>query len=104
MKTGRYICILAIILFMTIFTIAEGTRTIKIGYEIPLKEKELVNLLEENKNLKYKLDKSKTLEMISQKVNELQLGLVMTDDEGYIIIVNEACEKMNGNPHGKRET
>ena len=104
MKASRYICVLAIILFMTILMIAEGTRTIKIGYEIPLREKELVNLIEENKNLKYILEKSKNLEMISQKVNELQLGLVMTDDEGYIIIVNEACEKMHGKPHGKIET
>lgn len=101
MKAWRYICILCIVLVMTIFTIAEGTRTIKIGYKTAEMEKELKNLVEENKNLEYKLDQMKTLDMISQRVEELKLDLVITNDKGYIILVNKAYEKGKKKPYGR---
>ncbi len=101
MKAWRYIGILSIVLIMTIFTIAEGTRTIKVGYNIAEMEVELKDLVEENKNLKYKLNQSKTFEKISQRVENLRLGLVITDDEGSFILVNEAFKKRKRKPFGK---
>ncbi|MDR4505359.1 MAG: hypothetical protein MRK01_11300 [Candidatus Scalindua sp.] len=101
MKAWRYLCILSIVLIMTIFTIAEGTRTIKIGYKTAEMEKKLKDLVEENKNLEYKLNQSKTFETISQRVEELKLGLVITNDRGYIILVNKVYEKGRKRPYGK---
>ncbi|GJQ57300.1 MAG: hypothetical protein D8M57_18100 [Candidatus Scalindua sp. AMX11] len=101
MKVSRYICILAIVLIMTIFTIAEGTRTIKIGYNIAEMEKELKGLVEENKSLEYRLNQSKTLERISKRVEDLELGLVITNDNGYIILVNKAYGRVKKIPYGK---
>jgi hypothetical protein len=86
---------------MTIFTIAEGTRAIKIGYNIAEMEKELKDLVEENKSLEFKLNQSKTLEMISKKVEELELGLVITNDNGYMILVNKAYGRVKRKPYGK---
>ncbi|ODS33410.1 MAG: Cell division protein FtsL [Candidatus Scalindua rubra] len=51
MKVYRYVCILVVILVMTIFTISEDSRVIKIGYEITEMEKELKKLSEENKKV-----------------------------------------------------
>ncbi|MCP5005694.1 MAG: hypothetical protein GY941_17425 [Planctomycetes bacterium] len=101
MKAWRYTSVLVIVLVMMIFTIAEGTRTIKIGYNIAEMEEELKGLLEENKSLEYKLSQSKTLETISQKVEELQLDLEITDTNDYIILVNEPYENRKRKSYGK---
>lgn len=45
MKVYRYVCILVVILVMTIFTISEDSRVIKIGYEITEMEKELKKII-----------------------------------------------------------
>ncbi len=88
---------------MTIFTIAEGTRTIKIGYSIAEMEEKLEKLIEEDKKLEYKLGKLKTLKKISLRVKEMKLGLFIPDDKKDTILVKEPYEHVNKNSYGKIE-
>ncbi len=104
MKVYRYICVLVVILVMTIFTISEDSRVIKIGYEITEMEKELKKLSEENKKLALKSDKLKTYDKISLKVKDMKLDLIISDGYKDITIVKKPQEQPNKNLHGKIET
>lgn len=104
MKVYRYVCILVVILVMTIFTISEDSRVIKIGYEITEMEKELKKLSEENKKLALKSDKLKTYDKISLKVKDMKLNLIISDGYKDITIVKTPQEQPNKNLHGKIET
>jgi hypothetical protein len=101
MKICRYVCMHLIILIMTIFTISESSRTIKIGYNIAKMEKELKILSEENKKLEYKSGKLKVHEMVSLRVKDMKLNLVVPAKGKDIILVKKPQEHMNKNPHGK---
>ncbi len=101
MRVCRYICILLIILIMTIFTISESSRTVKIGYNIARMEKELKKLSEKNKKLEYKSGRLKVPEKISLRVKDMKLNLIIPDKGKDIILVKKPHEHVNKNPHGK---
>jgi cell division protein FtsL len=101
MKICRYICMHLIILIMTIFTISESSRTIKIGYNIARMEKELKKLSEENKKLEYKSDRLKVHEKVSLRVKDMKLNLIIPDEGKDIILVEKVREFKNKNPYGK---
>ncbi len=101
MRVSRYICVLLIILIMTIFTITESSRTINIGYNIARMEQELRKLSEENKKLEYKSGKLKVREMVSLRVKDMKLNLIIPDKDKDIILVKKPQEHMDKNPHGK---
>ena len=87
MSICRYTCVLLIILVMTIFTMSESSRTIKVGYDIAKMEQELKKLSEENQKLVYKSDRLRTFNQISLKVKNMKLGLVLPDDNEKIKVV-----------------
>ncbi len=101
MKVCRYICVLLTILIMTIFTISESSRVIRIGYNIARMEKELEKLSEENKKLEYKSSRLKVFEKVSLRVKDMRLNLIIPDKGKDIILVKKPHEYMNQNPHGK---
>jgi hypothetical protein len=89
---------------MTIFTISESSRTIKIGYNIAKMEKELIKLSEENKKLEYKSGKLKVREKVALRVRDMKLNLVIPDkgDKGKdIMLVKKPHGHMHKNPHGR---
>ncbi len=86
---------------MTIFTISESSRTVKIGYNIARMEKELKKLSEKNKKLEYKSGRLKVPEKISLRVKDMKLNLIIPDKEKDIILVKKPHEHMNKDPHGK---
>ncbi len=102
MKVCRYVCVLVIILIMAIFTMSEGSREIKIGYNIMKMENELVRLSEENKKLKFKSVKLRKPEKISMKVKDMDLGLSIKEDED-IAVVKESYKYLNKKLLGKVE-
>ncbi len=81
MKVCRYGCILVVILIMAIFTMAESSRKIQIGYDITRLENELVKLSEESKKLKFKSCMLKKPDKILSKVRDMNLGLSVQEDE-----------------------
>ncbi len=102
MKVCRYVCVLVIILIMAIFTMSEGSREIKIGYNIMKMENELARLSEENKKLKFKSVKLRKPEKISMKVKDMDLGLSIKEDED-IAVVKESYKYLNKKLLGKVE-
>ena len=91
---------------MTLFTISESSRTIKIGYNISRMEKELKKLPEETKKLKYKLGKLKTLKIISLKVKDMKLNLIIPNNSENgrdIAIVKKPHKHLDKNPHEEIE-
>ncbi len=81
MKVCRYVCVLIVILIMSIFTMSEGSRKIKIGYDIMKMESEIAGLTEERKKLILKSDKLKKPKKISMKVADMDLGLIIREVE-----------------------
>jgi cell division protein FtsL len=102
MKVCRYGCILLVILIMAIFTMAEGSRKIQIGYDITRMENELVRLSEERKKLKFKSDKLRKQDKISMKVKDMKLNLSIQEDED-IAIVKKPPERLEKEPGNKIE-
>ncbi len=85
MKVSRYGCILIVILIMAIFTMAEGSRKIQIGYDITRMENELVRLSEEGKRLKFKSKNLKKQDKISMKVKDMGLDLGIQEEEDIAV-------------------
>ena len=102
MKICRYVCVLIIILIMAIFTMSEGSRKIKIGYDIMEMENELAMLSEEGKRLKFESGRLRKQEKISMKVNDMELGLSIKEDED-IAVVKKDHKRMNKKLLGKIE-
>jgi len=102
MKVCRYSCILVVILIMAIFTMAEGTKKIQIGYDITRMEDELVRLSEERKKLKFKSDKLRKQDKISMKVKDMKLNLSVQKDEG-VAVVKKSPEHLEKEPGNKIE-
>jgi len=94
MRIYRYGCILVVLLVMAIFTMSEGSRIIKIGYDVTKMEDELARLSEESKKLRFKSDKLKKPEMISLKVKDMKLDLIVQEEES-IAIAKESHKKLN---------
>jgi cell division protein FtsL len=102
MRICRYGCILVVLLVMAIFTMSEGSRIIKIGYDVTKMEDELARLSEESKKLRFKSDKLKKPEMISLKVKDMKLDLIVQEEES-IAIAKESHKKLNKRLPGKIE-
>ncbi len=102
MNVCRYGCVLVVILIMAIFTMAEGSRKIQIGYDITRMENELVRLSEECKRLKFKSDKLRKQDKISMKVKDMKLNLSIQEDED-IAIVKKSPELLEKEPGNKIE-
>jgi cell division protein FtsL len=102
MRIYRYGCILVVLLVMAIFTMSEGSRIIKIGYDVTKMEDELARLSEESKKLRFKSDKLKKPEMISLKVKGMKLDLIVQEEES-IAIAKESHKKLNKRLPGKIE-
>ncbi len=102
MKVCRYGCILVVLLVMAIFTMSEGSRIIKIGYDVTKMENELARLSEESKKLRFKSDKLKRPEMITLKVKDMKLDLIAQEEES-ISIAKESHKKLNKRLPGKIE-
>ncbi len=102
MKVCRYGCILVVLLVMAIFTMSEGSRIIKIGYDVTKMENELARLSEESKKLRFKSDKLKRPEMISLKVKGMKLDLIVQEEES-VSIVRKSHKKLNKRLPGKIE-
>ncbi|MHC4267967.1 MAG: hypothetical protein ACYSTS_05835 [Planctomycetota bacterium] len=102
MKVCRYVCVLVIILIMAIFTMSEGSRKIKIGYDIMRMENELARLSEESKKLRFKSGKLRKPEKISMKVKDMDLGLSIKEDED-IAVVKKFHKNLNKKLFGKIE-
>ncbi len=81
---------------------SEGSRIIKIGYDVTKMEDELARLSEESKKLRFKSEKLKRLEMISLKVKDMKLDLIVQEDES-IAIAKESHKKLNKRLPGKIE-
>ncbi|MCP4252290.1 MAG: hypothetical protein GY775_02580 [Candidatus Scalindua sp.] len=103
MKVCRYCCVLVVILIMAIFTMAEGSRKIQIGYDITRMENELVRLSEESKRLKFKSGKLKKSDKISMKVRDMKLDLSVQEDED-IAVARESHKHLDKARGNKRET
>jgi cell division protein FtsL len=102
MTVCRYGCILVVLLVMAIFTMSEGSRIIKIGYDVTKMENELAKLSEEGKKLRFKSDKLKRPEMISLKVKGMKLDLIVQEEES-IAIVKKSHKSLNKSLSGKVE-
>jgi len=102
MKVCRYGFILVVLVVMAIFTMSEGSRIIKIGYDVTKMENELSRLSEECKKLRFKSDKLKSPEMISLKVKGMKLDLIVQEEEG-IAIVKKSHKSLNKRLPGKIE-
>ena len=102
MKVCRYGCILVVILIMAIFTMAEGSRKIQIGYDITRMENELVRLSEESKRLKSKSGKLRKPDKISMKVKDMKLDLSVQEDED-IAVVKKFPKHLDKEPGNKIE-
>ncbi len=102
MKVCRYGCILGVLLVMAIFTMSEGSRILKIGYDVTKMENELARLSEESKKLRFKSDKLKRPEMITLKVKDMKLDLIVQEEES-ISIAKESHKKLNKRLPGKIE-
>lgn len=102
MKVCRYGCILGVLLVMAIFTMSEGSKIIKIGYDVTKMENELARLSEESKKLRFKSDKLKRPEMITLKVKDMKLDLIVQEEES-ISIAKESHKKLNKRLPGKIE-
>ena len=102
MRIYRYGCILVVLLVMAIFTMSEGSRIIKIGYDVTKMEDELARLSEESKKLRFKSDKLKRPEMITLKVKDMKLDLIVQEEES-ISIAKESHKKLNKRLPGKIE-
>ncbi len=102
MRIYRYGCILVVLLVMAIFTMSEGSRIIKIGYDVAKMEDELARLSEESKKLRFKSDKLKKPEMITLKVKDMKLDLIVQEEES-IAIAKESHKKLNKRLPGKIE-
>jgi len=102
MKACRYGCILVVLLVMAIFTMSEGSRIIKIGYDVTGMENELARLSEESKKLRLKSDKLKRPELISLKVKDMKLDLIVPEEE-VTAIVKESHKSLNKRLPGKIE-
>ncbi len=103
MKVCRYCCVLVVILIMAIFTMAEGSRKIQIGYDITRMENELVRLSEESKRLKFKSGKLKKPDKISMKVKDMKLDLSVQEDED-IAVARESHKHLDKARGNKIET
>ena len=102
MRIYRYGCILVVLLVMAIFTMSEGSRIIKIGYDVTKMEDELARLSEESKKLRFKSDKLKRPEMISLKVKGMKLDLIVQEEES-VSIVRKSNKNLNKKLPGKIE-
>jgi len=102
MKICRYGCMLVVLSVMAIFTMSEGSRIIKIGYDVTKMEDELARLSEESKKLRFKSEKLKRPEMISLKVKDMKLDLIVQEEES-IAIAKESHKKLNKRLPGKIE-
>ena len=102
MNVCRYGCILVVLLVMAIFTMSEGSRIIKIGYEVTKMENELAKLSEEGKKLRFKSDKLKRPELISLKVKDMKLDLIVPEEEG-VAIVKKSHKSLSKRLPGKIE-
>ena len=102
MRICRYGCILVVLLVMAIFTMSEGSRIIKIGYDVTKMENELARLSEESKKLRFKSEKLKRQKMISLKVKDMKLDLIVQEEES-IAVVKESHEELNKRLLGKIE-
>jgi cell division protein FtsL len=102
MRICRYGCILVVFLVMAIFTMSEGSRIIKIGYDVTEMERELAILSEESKKLRFKSDKLKRPEMISLKVKGMKLDLIVQEEKA-IAIVKKSHKNLSRKLPGKIE-
>ncbi len=102
MKVCRYGCILVVLLIMAIFSMSEGSRIIKIGYDVTEMENDLARLSEDSKKLRFKSDKLKRPEMISLKVKGMKLDLVVQEEES-IAVVKKSPKSLNKSLPGKIE-
>ena len=93
---------LVVLSVMAIFTMSEGSRIIKIGYDVTKMEDELARLSEESKKLRFKSEKLKRPEMISLKVKDMKLDLIVQEEES-IAIAKESHKKLNKRLPGKIE-
>ncbi len=100
MKVCRYGFILVVLVVMAIFTMSEGSRIIKIGYDVTKMENELSRLSEECKKLRFKSDKLKRPEMISLKVKGMKLDLIVQEEED-IAVVKKSYKNLNKRLIGK---
>jgi hypothetical protein len=87
---------------MAIFTMAEGTKKIQIGYDITRMEDELVRLSEQRKKLKFKSDRLRKQDKISMKVKDMKLNLSVQKDEG-VAVVKKSPEHLEKEPGNKIE-
>ncbi|MEK6765779.1 MAG: hypothetical protein AABY49_06120 [Planctomycetota bacterium] len=102
MKVCRYGFILVVLLVMAIFAMSEGSRIIKIGYDVTKMENDLARLSEDNKKLRFKSDKLKWPEIISLKVKDMNLNLIIQKEEG-IAVVKKSHKSLNKKLLGKIE-
>jgi len=102
MKVCRYGCILVVLLVMSIFTMSEGSRIIRIGYDVTKMENDLARLSEESKKLRFKSDKLKSSEMIALKVKDMSLNLIIREEES-IAVVKKSHKSSNKKLPGKIE-
>lgn len=102
MKVCRYGCILVVLLVMAIFSMSEGSRILKIGYDVTKMENELARLSEESKKLRFKSDKLKKPGMISLKVKDMKLDLIVQEEKS-IAIVQKSHKNLNKRLFGKVE-
>ena len=102
MKVCRYGCILVVLLVMAIFAMSERSRIIKIGYDVTKMEDELARLSEESKKLRFKSDKLKRPEMITLKVKDMKLDLIVQEEESTSI-VRKSNKNLNKKLPGKIE-
>ncbi len=102
MKICRYVCVLVIILIMAIFTMSEGSRKIRIGYDIMAMENEVAMLSEEGIRLKFESGRLRKPEKISLKVKVMELGLSIKEDED-VAVVKKSHKRVNIKLLGKIE-
>jgi cell division protein FtsL len=102
MSICRYVCILVVIVIMTIFTMSEGSRIIRIGYNVTSMENDLARLSEENKKLKFKSGKLKRPEEISLKLKDMNLDLIIQEEKD-IAVAKKSQKSRYKRPYGKIE-
>jgi len=81
---------------------SERSRIIKIGYDVTKMEDELARLSEESKKLRFKSDKLKRPEMITLKVKDMKLDLIVQEEESTSI-VRKSNKNLNKKLPGKIE-
>ena len=95
MGVSRIVLLFIVAIMMAMFVVWERNKIIELGYQVARLQRNCAELSEKNRKLSYYVNRLKSPEMITYKIQSLKLPLVPQEEKSGIMILGEMRFKEN---------